>query len=47
MVTCDQQEKVAYSPKVLLGIFFKSMLNYTVYEWVGMKFPFYELASRN
>ena len=44
MVTCDQQEKVASSPKVLLGIFyfykykiyFEGMLNKTIYEWVGI-----------
>ena len=44
MVTCDQQEKVLSSQKVLLGIFlqirnyFDGMLNKTVYEWVAAKF---------
>ena len=53
MVTCDQQEKVASTPKVLLGNFLQiqryaeGMLNQTVYERVGNKFPFYEPASRN
>ena len=42
MVTCDQQEKLASSPMVLLGIFYKykiyfeGMLNFTVYKWVGV-----------
>ena len=40
MVTCNQQEKVASSPKVLLEykykIYFEGMLNETVYEWVRM-----------
>ena len=41
MVTCDQQEKVASGPKVLLESFsqiqhFEGMLNQTVYEWVGI-----------
>ena len=43
MVTCDQQEQVAFSPKALLGIYFykykiyfEVMLNYTLFEWVGV-----------
>ena len=45
MVACDQQEKIASTPKVLLGIFiqiqiyFEGMLNQTVYAWVGVKAP--------
>ena len=41
MVTCDQQENISSSQKVLLEIFlqirnlFEGMLNETVYEWVA------------
>ena len=48
MVTCDQQEKVAPSPKVLLGIFLQIQDLFWRYAelsrlWVGCsKFPFYK-----
>ena len=41
MMTCDHQEKVAPSPKVLLGIFlqignvFGRYAEITIYEWVA------------
>ena len=53
MVTCDQKEKVASSPKVLLGIFLQIQNKFCRYAklnrlWVDWsKFPFYELASRS
>ena len=43
MVTCDQQEKVASSPKILLGIF----LQIHHFFWRYAELNRYELASRN
>ena len=53
MVTWNQQEKVASSLQVLLGIILQIQNIFQSYAelnrlWVGRsKFPFYELASRN